>query len=115
MADENDRQEVILHPDHFADVDNIPDNIIELIDQFPFIVGGESDEELAIVKQGICACCRRAMGEHTHIVLDGQGILSLTCSGVCHDDLMILGYLHEQATDVISRMEMRHNLTEGHD
>lgn len=104
-----------LELDKFVNLDEIPDPIIELIDQCPFVIGGESDVELDHIQTGVCVCCKRPLGESTMISVYGEGISSIVCSGPCHDDLMIVGYLHEQMRDLIERVEMRQNLTERHD
>lgn len=104
-----------LDLDKFESGDEIPDQVVEIIDQNPFIVGGESSEELNAIESGLCICCSRPLGTDTIVSLGGDGIITIVCSGPCHDDLMIIGYLHEQLKDAIERVNMRLNLTDGHD
>lgn len=115
MADQDEgRQEISLDLDNFKEPTKLPDEIAELLDVFPFIVGGEDDSELQLIQEGMCIVCRTTLGEATTLVLDNGGITSIVCSGVCHSDAMVASYLHEQMGDVLDRVRHRHELKEGH-
>jgi hypothetical protein len=115
VADQDESsRELKLDLDQFRNAGEIPDEVADLIDKFPFIIGGEDTDELQLIQEGMCIICRTAMGEATTLVLDDQGIISIVCSGVCHSDAMVASYLHEQMNDLMDRIRHRHELKEGH-
>lgn len=114
MAD--DASEVKLDVDQFEDRGEVPDDIVELISDTPFIRGpNETDEEMHIIETGRCPCCRRPLGSRTLLLIDDSGIQAIACSSPCLDDLTILGFLHETSADILGNIHMRHNVTGGHD
>lgn len=116
MADQDEsRRELTLQLDNFREPEMLPDEIAELLDIFPFIIGGEDDNELELIQEGMCIVCRTTLGEATTLALDNAGITSIVCSGVCHTDAMIAGFLHEQMGDLMDRVRHRHELKEGHE
>lgn len=114
MANDDDRL-IQLDLDQFEDPDGLPDSIAELIATNKFVVGGEREGELELLQGGRCLCCHGYLGENTTVSLNAHGITTVACSGLCNDDLVRLGYLTEQAQDIIDSIEARRSMTEGHD
>ena len=110
-SNEDGNRELILHVDEFES--GVPDGIIELIDELPFIKGGEDPQELALIEEGRCVCCHRACGTDTTLVINNEGIQALLCSGPCHGDLLVMGYLYEQTHDVLQSVAIRSQMTPG--
>lgn len=110
-----DVNEVKLEVDSFEDPDALPDEIAELLDLFPFIIGGEQDTELELIQTGRCCVCHRTFGEDTVVVLNSAGISTISCSTLCHDDLIRLGHLNEQAQDIMDSIHARRTISGGHD
>lgn len=98
-----------------SSIEQLPDHIIRIVEELPFVVGGEEANELNLIQEGRCVACECDLGEDTVVVVNGEGIQALVCGGACHDDMMIYGYLTEQVKDLVDRVQMRRNVTEGHD
>lgn len=91
----------------------IPSDLIEVIDETKFDASIEGESEVELLKSGLCVCCHRPFGKDTVILQNGLGIQSIACSGVCHDDMMVLAFLNEAAQDLIDRINMRRDATPG--
>jgi len=96
-------------------IERLPDNIVDIVEGLPFVVGGEEARELNLIQEGKCIACECDLGENTMVIVNAEGIQTLVCGGACHDDMMIYGFLTEQVRDLLDRVAMRRNVTEGHD
>lgn len=71
---------------------------------------GMDDEESEIydrVKHGRCMTCNGVMGEHANFIVTTHGIVGGYCSGQCHSDMAVLGFLQEQYDDLTSAISFR--------
>lgn len=58
-------------------------------------------------EEGKCMMCRGPLGAHTMIILSVQGICAGFCSGVCLQDMGVIGWLQEQHDDIQDRVKFR--------
>lgn len=93
---------------HFME---LPRNLRKLVEAvgFPEITDMDDDEARIydLVRHGRCMTCERRLGKHANFIITKIGIVGGYCSGVCHADMAVLGYLQEQHQDLSQRIDFR--------
>jgi len=92
----------------------VPDHLRKVVEATGFIQFGETvqndeDEEAiyARMRAGKCMTCAQDLGENTNFIINRHGVVGAYCSGVCHSDMAILGYLGEQHTEIMEQVKFR--------
>ncbi len=88
-------------------LEGIPDVPAELLRTTPYLVGGESDQEIDAVSKGQCLVCGSEFGSETAVLIGGDGIIYAVCNPVCLDDMTIMGWLQEKGRDIIQTVQFR--------
>lgn len=76
------------------------------------------DEEAKIYElmtHGRCMTCEKPLGQHTSFIIARPGIVGAYCSGVCHADMSVLGFLQETHDDIQEKVKLRHLAMPQHD
>lgn len=87
-------------------VPKLDKGILQEINTHDFL-GAEDGREVALLEQGRCAICEGPLEGESIRVSSGRGTIAVTCSVICLDDGLILGYLDEQMEDVRQRVVLR--------
>lgn len=93
-------------------LEGIPDVPAEILRTTPYLVGGESNEELDAIMHGKCIVCGSTFGEETAVMVGGDGIIYVVCNPICLDDFTIMGWLQEKGRDIIQTVQFRGEPTE---
>jgi hypothetical protein len=97
--------EFIIHPHP----EMLADSIKEILDNLPFIFdGNESQAARENTVKGLCMGCNNLVGERAVVIISGEGIQAISCSGLCMDDMISAGLMSEILDDIRDRMVMRH-------
>lgn len=64
-------------------------------------------KEAVLLEEGKCGVCEGPLEEETIRLSSGRGTIAVTCSVICLDDGLIMGYLNEQMEDVGQRVILR--------
>lgn len=90
---------------------SMPLNMVTLVKAVGFAAFEDMDPEEQKVydkaREGKCMTCDCALAETGNFIVTKQGIVAAYCSGVCHSDMAVLGYLQEQHAEISDRIEFR--------
>lgn len=103
--------------DENDDFAGLPHNLQTLIRKIGFPEFTELDEDEAriydLVRHGRCMTCERPLGKDSNFIISRYGIVGGYCSGICHSDMAIVGWLQEQHGDIAEKIEFRKNTVDG--
>lgn len=89
----------------------LPYNLRRLVEHvgFPEITDIDEDEAkiYELVRHGRCMTCEQRLGQHANFIITKIGIVGGYCSGVCHSDMAVLGFLQEQHQDMTQKIDFR--------
>jgi len=89
----------------------LPDHLRALVENIGFIPLQPEDEDEAriytLMRAGKCMTCRGDLEERSNFIIDRHGIIGAYCSGQCHADMAVLGFLGEQHDDIITSVKFR--------
>lgn len=80
----------------FPNFDRMPDDEKEIYD---------------LARNGHCMTCKGSLGENANFIVNKFGIVGAYCSGVCHSDMAILGFLQQTHDDITSQVRFRGSQT----
>lgn len=89
----------------------LPYNMRKLVEAVGFPKFENMDEDEAriyeLARSGRCMTCEATLGENANVIISRYGIVGAYCSGVCHSDMAIMGYLQEQHGDLVQKVDFR--------
>ena len=90
----------------------LPYNLQKLVKAvgFPFLSSELDDEEREIyelIRHGRCMTCKKVLGRNANFIVSRYGIVGGYCSGVCHSDMAVMGFLQETFEDMHQKIEFR--------
>ena len=56
-------------------------------------MGDDEQRIYDLVRNGRCMTCEQPLGEHSNFIISRAGIVGGYCSGVCHSDMAVMGFL----------------------
>jgi hypothetical protein len=68
-----------------------------------------------LARTGHCMTCEKELGKHTIVSINRQGIIAVYCSGQCHDDMVVLGFIQETHDDMQEKIRLRNIRVQPHD
>jgi hypothetical protein len=90
---------------------HLPFNMQKLVKSigFPRFEGMDSDEQDVYdrARNGYCMTCGGVLGKDANVIVNRYGIVAAYCSGVCHSDMAVMGFLQEQHDDISTAISMR--------
>lgn len=96
--------------DNFSNPE-IPRNVRNLVKAVGFadFVNMASDEQEIYdrARNGRCMTCEGQLGKNSNVIVNRFGIVAAYCSGQCHSDMAIMGFLQETHDDLTSQIAFR--------
>lgn len=95
-------------PNKFKDMPRNLQSLVEGVGFAEFV--DMSEDEASIydrVRHGLCMTCEGHLGKNSNFIISRIGIVGGYCSGQCHSDMAVLGFLQEQHDDITSAIKFR--------
>lgn len=94
-------------------------NMKKLVEQVGFGDFSDLDEDEGKIyermKHGRCMTCEKPLGKDANVIVTRVGIVGAYCSGVCHSDMAVMGYLQETFDDITEKVALRNLAMPQHD
>jgi hypothetical protein len=92
---------------------HLPRNLRGLIKYVGFAAFTNMDDDEKEVydriRHGHCMTCEGALGKHANFIVTRAGIVGGYCSGVCHSDMAVMGFLQTTHDDITAQIRFRGN------
>ena len=70
-------------------------------------MGDDEQRIYDLVRNGRCMTCEQPLGEHSNFIISRAGIVGGYCSGVCHSDMAVMGFLQQVHDDLTEQIKFR--------
>jgi len=67
----------------------------------------DANEITAHMRAGTCMTCQATLGSSTVLIVNKKGIGAAYCGGACLQDMAVLGWLQEETSDIVDRVQFR--------
>jgi len=91
----------------------LPYNLKRLVKAvgFPSFQSLEDDEVQIYerLQRGFCMTCGQRLGKTANFIISTHGIVAGYCSGICHSDMAVMGFLQQEHDEIVTAIKMRGN------